>query len=354
VSIELIELAGAPHEMGLKHGSLLKDRVRALVEERIRLSMEHAAADGRRPSREECLGLAAEHVEKMKAYSDVVFEEFRGIAEGAEVSLEELLIGNGYTDYRDVARQRFAGGCTSFAVSGRATKSKRAFIGQTWDMDASAEPFVVLFRRRPTGGPESLTMTTTGCLSLVGIQEEGVAICNNNLVPTDARPGVMYLAIIHNVLSKWNMTDAVAAITECHRASGHNYLLTDATGRARDVETSAADHEVILPDTSAYVHTNHYTSPRLQAEKAAADPGPNSLKRQKRLQQLFEDQPDGHTIETLHQLLCDHENGPNAICRHGDGAKTCAAAIMCPWTREIWATVGNPCENELTSFSLYA
>ncbi|MDH7570119.1 MAG: C45 family autoproteolytic acyltransferase/hydrolase, partial [Armatimonadota bacterium] len=165
--LQLVELAGEPRDMGRQFGEELRDGVRALSEERLRLAMAHAARSGRRLTREECLALAGQFVSPHRTYAPEVWAELEGIAEGAAIPLELLLIGNGYTDYRDVLR-RVAGEeeCSSFLIHPDAADGK-PLCGQTWDMHATAEPYAVVVRRRPRKGPPTLSLTTAGCLSLV-------------------------------------------------------------------------------------------------------------------------------------------------------------------------------------------
>lgn len=132
--IDLILLEGTSYEMGRHHGERLKEEIHELAAERMRLSIEDARTQGVDASREDCLRLAAEHLPFLQQYAPEVWEEFRGIAEGAVLSPEALFIGNGYTDFRDVLSRggsAAASECTSFLIKPEFTKEGRAFIGET-------------------------------------------------------------------------------------------------------------------------------------------------------------------------------------------------------------------------------
>jgi len=351
--IRTLTIEGEPYEMGYQHGSALAEEVHALAEERYRLSLEDARAAGCSPSREECLALAAAHLVIQAEHAPAVHEEFRGIADGAKIAPEELLIGNGYTDYRDVLSQSKGSAaceCTSFLVKSSASADGRGYLGQTWDMHGSAERFVVLIHRKPKDGPQSVAVTTAGCLSLVGINEAGLAIGNNNLVPTDARPGVIYLALIHAFLSAGEFETARSAVTDLPRASGHNYYVGGPGGRLEDIETTAARHAVIVPPSDTYAHANHFQSEELKGLQTG-QPGPNSLRRESRLGARLAQEAGRIDVSVLHEILSDREGAPDCLCRHDDGnARTCAAAIMCPDRREIWACQGPPDMTRLARF----
>jgi isopenicillin-N N-acyltransferase-like protein len=376
MSIQLITLAGSPAEMGYAHGRRLREQVHALAEERLRLALRDVPGT----SRADALALAGEFLAAHRAYAPAVYEEFRGIAEGAEIAPELLLIGNGYTDYKDVLPRLWSASasadapkaaegsaeCTSFLVSPAGSADGRTYLGQNWDMHGTAEPFVVAFHRQPTNGPQTLAVTTAGCLSLVGLNEHGIALGNNNLVPTDARPGVIYLAMIHHALAQRTWEDAQRAITECPRASGHNYFLAggDApplakggqggSGHVCDIETTALETDTFVPDTPTYTHANHYQSPRLQSLAAPGDTA-NSRARERRLGELLAARAGTLDVPSLFTCLGDHEGDPHRVCVHGSGGdtgQTCAVIILCPTTRELWATVGPACQNELTRLAL--
>jgi hypothetical protein len=137
-------------------------------------------------------------IEPHQRYDAGVWEELHGIAEGAGLSDEMVLILNGLTDIRDACKVAAGiawskqapeeGGCTSWLAAPEATTDEHALAGQTWDMAAAAMEFIVVVRRTPERGPATISMTTAGCLSLVGINSAGLAIGNNNLLmwPYDA------------------------------------------------------------------------------------------------------------------------------------------------------------------------
>lgn len=352
-------LEGTPYQMGRAHGRVLREEVHALAEERLRLSLQAAEAAGRPATRAAALALAREFLPIQERWSPAVHAEFVGIAEGAGIAPELLLIGNGYTDFKDVLCQNpaLAGAaqeCTVFYIGAEASRDGRAYAGQTWDMHSTAEPFVLCVLRRPTDGPATLGITTAGCLSLVGLNAGGIGCGNSNLVPTDARAGVIYLALIHAALSRTRWEEARDVFCDAPRASGHNYYLAGPGGAFADVETTATDAETLFPTAPVYVHANHYTMPRLLSMEAPRDPASTSVHRERRLRARLEARIGDLDPETLRDCLADHDPGPGPVCVHdqGGGSKSCAAVVLCPETREIWARVGAPCEGPLRHFAL--
>jgi len=357
--IDLIDLAGTPHEMGRAHGEMFREKIREFAGIRIANAMRSLQKKKLRAAREELLELAAEHLPFHRDYHPAGWEEFCGIAEGSGLSREELLIENGLTDFVDVARERFssgrppapeAEGCTAFIARGGATPDGESWLGQTWDMHPEAEGFVVAFRRRPEGAPATLTVTTTGCLSLAGISESGLGCGNNNLSPTDARPGVHYLAMIHKALSSPGYEAAVEAVTGAPRASGHNYACAGPGGRGVFIETTAAEFEMLGDAEPVSVHTNHYVTPRLRA-LSAREKSRSSLDRDARMRELL-----GASVTTEKVAAAFSDTAPDSdtcICRNaGQDSRTCATVLGRPASGELWATRGALPDGEWTRFML--
>ncbi|MBI3948580.1 MAG: hypothetical protein HY321_21890 [Armatimonadetes bacterium] len=354
MDLRLVHISGEPYEMGRQHGRMLRDEVRALAEERVRLVLSRAASAGHEQDRARCLALAARYLPAYRAYSAAGYEEFRGIADGAGISQELLLISTGYTDYVDVSdRGTFPEECTALWVRPEAAGG-RTLCGQTWDMHASVEPFAVLLHRKPNRGPATLSLTTAGCPSLFGINAAGIAVGTNNLKGPDARPGVVFTAMIHEALAADSFEAAVAALTDAPRASGHNYYVADADGRVCDVETTAEHAVVLQPEGHTFAHANHYTAPGL-ASPVEALAASSSPVRERRMRALLAAGSPPYAPEDIHRFLSDHEGGARSICVHNttpDGGKSCGMVLFCPQTREMWVRLGNPCEGPLQHYAL--
>src|SRR5690606_23789451 len=90
--------------------------------------------------------------------------------------------------------------------------------------------FVVAVHRKPAGGLESWSITCTGCLSLMGMNETGLTVGTTNIKARDTQPGVGYLSLLHRALASSNVSEAKAVIESAPRAAAHTYWLADAEG----------------------------------------------------------------------------------------------------------------------------
>lgn len=354
-----IHLSGTPYSMGLEHGQQLRDEVHHLALERYELARNFAAARGARLTRQQCEEMARQHLSIHQQQMPHVIEEWQGIADGAGLPIEDVFFANALTDLQDVLWQAAdveVHGCTSFLVAADATRDGNPLAGQTWDMHATAQPVITIFHRTPDNGPRSLVLSTAGCLTLIGVNEAGISVGNNNLRPTDARPGIIYLALLHEALAQESWDDAAAALIGPGRASGHNYLVSDSDGQLANIETTATEHALFPVETGVYVHTNHYLSERLQAlEDPQTDPS-STRHRLKRAGQRLAQEQQPFTPESLRLALSDHDGDDLCICRHGTerNVRSCAFVVADPAGRSLWARLGPPCEGTLEKYSLDA
>ncbi|MGB0388045.1 MAG: C45 family autoproteolytic acyltransferase/hydrolase [Ardenticatenaceae bacterium] len=359
--IRLLEIEGSPYEMGYQHGVAHRDAIRMFAEERVHLSGSPVWT-GRGLSREQVIALGDACVEAHYAYSPQLMRELEGMAEATDLSLSELVIVNGFTDFIDVvynvghshapqAVPRSADNCTAFIVPDHATAEGYGFFGQTWDMHDTATPYVILLRCRPNDGPASLVFTITGCVGMIGMNDAGIAVGINNLLGGDGQIGVTWPFVIRKVLLQTNIDDALACITDAQLAGAHNYLLFDKEGRGYNIEAMSTEKHIQELDDNPITHTNHCLNPITDA--VARERAPASLAHsQTRLlcaNQLLTQRPI--TPQSLMALTRE----PTAICTISKPpfhVETCGAAIMRPATGDFWAVWGLPTENEYERFSV--
>ena len=355
--LPILDLRGSPYDVGYEHGRKLKIAIHEICEKRLELLT--APPDlGRAVDAAEIMEMGERVWDMHEEYDSDLARELLGIADGAETDPIELLLMNGYTDFVNLVHDRLsAPECTAFWTGRDVTSEAMAYIGQTWDMDASARPYAIALRLYPAEGPAALLLSISGGLGLAGVNEAGIAVVINNLIPTDARDGVNFPFLVRKALKQITLESAVRSLLQATRCSGHNYLVADTMGRAVNVETTATQASITLLEKGFYVHTNHYLSPKLRAlEKAQPVQSMlSSVTRWQRMRALLSDQRGHIDPPKLQSVTADHENGVNAICRHAqsmEDSATCAATIISPQEGKMWAVEGNPCEGRYELFEL--
>jgi isopenicillin-N N-acyltransferase-like protein len=348
--LTLLTIDGTPAEVGALHGAMFASEIREYVDDRIALS-----AAGTDLDRDGILSIASRMLEAHERYDAALFIEMAAMADAADISLEEAVIVGGYTDFIDTVRA-FAGGsafedtCTA-VITTDAQSEGAGFLGQTWDMHASATQHVFMLDVATNNDPRSLVFTTHGTLGQIGMNAAGIAIGISNLTVVDGALGVTWPFVVRKALRQTAFDAALACILEAPLAGAHNFMLLDADGNGVSVEATPTRQYVEQLGSETLVHTNHCIAPEIAAVEAER---PESLVRSSadRIEQaseLLDEVP--HAIDQLIALFADERS----ICRRRDpefGYESSGAAIMRPATGDFWACWGLPSENEYEQFSL--
>lgn len=363
--LRVLELSGSYYEMGYQHGKTFHNEIHKFTEERIHLCMQPEWTGGRTLSRAQVLELAEACVAEHQAYTPEIMEELQGTADATGLSLGELIVNNGYTDFIDVIHnaeqfipnatpsiQYVADNCTAFMISKEKTADGHSMYGQTWDMHATATPYVILLKGKPNNAPEFLAFTITGCVGMIGMNSAGITIGINNLSGGDGQIGVTWTFVIRKILAQNTLEDALACLTSAKLAGAHNYMLIDKTGRGYNIEAMSSRQHITSLNGANIVHTNHCLTKENQAveRERPKDSVGTSVARLDQAYTLLGDST-AITPEDLMAVTRDNDH----ICVRPTApyyAESCGAAVMRPATGDFWAVWGLPAENEYEHFTL--
>jgi isopenicillin-N N-acyltransferase like protein len=359
--LRILELSGTHYEIGRAHGEAYHDAIHKFTEERLHLS---SSADwtGRSLSREAVLELGEACLDEHLRYAPALIEEIRGMADVTGLSMASLVIMNGFTDFVDVVYNAGASmqqepvpndgradHCTAFLVPNAMAENGRGFYGQTWDMHASATPYVILMRIAPDDAPRALVFTVAGCIGMIGMNDAGIAVGINNIMALDGQIGVTWPFVIRQILRQTRLEDALACITEARLAGAHNYLLMDRHGQGYNIEAMPTRHQITPLDGSAIAHTNHcvYDYTRSVEKARTPDSQLNSERRlitaQTGLQGQRDVTPEMLMALTRDPMISQFPTEPMHV-------ETCGAAVMRPATGDFWAVWGRPSEHDYEHF----
>lgn len=351
-AIRTMRVTGSPGEMGAAHGQAHAAEIREYTAGRIALSSAGTDLD-----RAQLLELAARLIPAHQSYDPSLYEEMSAMAEAAGITVAEAIIVGGYTDFIDVISAAASGAafeddCTAVIVPDHRAE-RGGFLAQTWDMNASATPHVIMLDVQPEDRPAALVFTTVGTLGQIGMNEAGIAIGINNLTAADGRPGVTWPFVVRQALAQTDFDSAMASILDAELAGGHNFLVFDRAGNGASVEAMPTQTSVQRLESMPLVHTNHCLMPNTASVEG---PRPADLMESStlRVEHAFEALGDGVvTFEDLEAMTRDERS----ICRHPEPPydyESCGAAIMRPATGDFWACWGVPSENEYEHFSINA
>jgi len=350
----LIEVSGTNREMGRQIGEARREQVQHSVEN-AHLLIEQSyntlelTWNGANIQARKYLPFAEER------YPQYV-DELRGIAEGANVSFDDLMVVNAMEavamDALHLTR------CTSFAVNEQRTADGHVLIGHNEDWVPEDEKDVYVVSARPNDEPPFLAMTYGGLIPNVGFNAYGIAQAIDSVYPNDSRIGIPRLVLARAVLASRRISGAIGRTLIPHRAAGYNHLIVHESGEMYSVEVSARRFE-ILHGTDGYItHTNHYLSQAMKEIEKDPEELISSRVRYFRANRLLRENST-HTIKTLQAIQKDHVNLPNSICNHNnagidpmDRESTITALVIDLTAREMHIAWGNPCQNSYHTYHL--
>jgi isopenicillin-N N-acyltransferase-like protein len=161
-------IEGGPRDRGHAYGAQLRDAIRDFLANEI-----DAAFVGKPPTKEQMLRYAAACGKVVRAECPLVADEFQGIADGAGLTFDEVVLINLNEELYHRTDLPQHGHCTAVVVGPTDTGNKHTYVGQTRDwMQSVAGKSRVTEWRRP-GGVSVLAYGFPGMPTGAGINAEG-------------------------------------------------------------------------------------------------------------------------------------------------------------------------------------
>lgn len=366
--MRVLELpAGAtPRQWGQLHGESFRGEIQSLAAIRVYL----CTRVGSFGSEEQVLHAAAAHLPILQAYDEALYQELCGVAEGSGLTPEHIVVANHYTDLRDLSpdpakwtpaptadQPRGAAAASSASGEGGARDSQGdgcsviwaetpsgRVLAQTWDMHATAIPYVMILGVPAVGGrPAHRVLTVTGCLGMAGMSSARVAIAINNLFSTDATLGIVWPAMVRKALAAADAGAARDVVMQSPIGSGHHYFVADRQ-RAFAIETSGTRRKQIFEGGAGYCHTNHCLDPEIAAA-SKVPPTSTTFDRYAWLGKSLAARPIAD-LDDAWRRLGSQDGWPRSVStnlatpQNPHGAATCGAIAMNLDTGELWAQGG--------------
>ncbi len=323
----LIDVSGPPEARGRAYG--------AQAALRIRKGIGHYGAQLRtlQLSAGEVGTLVRDYLPTIERFDAAYVVEMRGIAAGAGVAFEDVVLLNARTEILklasrpDLRARLHAGqaaaeepdGCTGVVVLPGATADGSVIHAQNWDWKAECAETAVVLRIRRDDGPDILTFTEAGALARSGLNAAGIALTANYLESDrDYRSVGVPLALIRRkVLEQAHVAQAMHAVYCTPKSASNNVMVSHAGGVALDFECAPDETFLVHAEAGLLVHANHWQSPvalgKLRDTGIASTP--DSLYRDMRVRDLLS--PDRGRITPGHvkAALFDDFATPWSVCR---------------------------------------
>jgi isopenicillin-N N-acyltransferase-like protein len=360
-----ISVSGAPYERGRQYGAGLRDRVKASAS-LYGKTLDELGYDSARKT-----ALIKAFATEIGTFAEHYLEEMRGVADGAGIPFEDVVMINARTEVIAQARREAANadpeddpddGCTGAVILPERSATGAMIHGQNWDWRAECAETAIVLRVRRDDGPDFLTFVEAGGLARCGLNAAGVAITANYLESDrDYRqPGVPLSLIRRKVLEQEHFAMAMRAVATTPKVCSNNMMLSTAEGFAIDFECAPDEAFPIYPADGLIVHANHWQSQVALAKlKETGIPSvPESYYRDWRVRKLLDRAGPKLTPDDLKAALFDDFGTPYSVCRPprpgsaGNLSATVSMVIMEP-SKGIMEVAPLPATNRVfTRYSL--
>lgn len=381
--VDFIRLEGNPSERGFQQGEQLKAKIRNMFDVVFHSKMFSEVTSKLIPLSVIKLGLGIMGKKNIKKYLQSFvpnqYEKMISIGKGALVKkyilhgahFIEVMSGDPNSLYKNPPIPA----CSMIFALHEATLDNLMIFGRNYDFPNVLQPFQIVREEIPEEGFKNVNYTQyplSGCH--MGLNEKGLAIGYNygrswKKEPLDFRlKGVPGTFLVQEMLETCATTqEAIKFITNFpNRSNGCHYGFMDSSGDTCVIETTSTRHAIRRPADGILAHTNHYQTEelkdanlpdyvRFKMDDMDINPIESPIRRYQREIKLLETFKGKIDMETIKNILSDHENGEKndfSVCTHGPAAGTLGSIIVFPSKKEFWVTDNHPCSSDYEKFVL--
>lgn len=338
--MQLTELSGSRFEIGQQHARLHRQAIIASIDVYDRLFRDMAGLRWHEARRD-----AERFLPMIEQRFPEIIEEMDGIAQGIGGELSDILTLNCRSE---ISLTQASGGCSALALLHRGHQ----WLAQNWDWCAGQSDHLVALRIQAPEAPALLSIGEAGMVGKVGLNQHGIGVALNAIRSATCGEGLPIHIALRRILECRTFDEAEAIANDGVCAPAH-FLLADGS-QALGCEVHPGNPGHLAPRQGRVTHTNHLLSDA--ATHWIEDfPKPDSWSRLARLDALCETlhttHPDSLNAEQLFDLLGDHEEGHESLCRHfnpdlpaGEQMETLFSVVMDLTQRTLWLRHGKPCQ----------
>ncbi|MBW7969669.1 C45 family peptidase [Bradyrhizobium sp. BR 10289] len=318
----LIEISGAPRERGRQYGQKAAGRIKKGTTHYF-AQLKELSLDAKGVAE-----LVRDYLPVIEGFEPSYIEEMRGIAEGADIPFEDIVLLNARTEILKLANPKVRArlkapdepdGCTGLVALPAATSSGRLIHAQNWDWKRECAETAVVLKVRRDDGPDLMTFTEAGALGRCGFNAVGIAITANYLQSDrDYRQVGVPLALIRRkVLEQEHVALAMRAVYCTRKSAANNMIVSHREGVAIDFECAPDETFQVHPQNGLLVHANHFVSPVAlgKLRDAGIQDTPDSLYRDIRVRDLLQPHIGKITFDHVKNALFDEFAWPWSVCR---------------------------------------
>lgn len=353
----VITLEGEPYDMGYQMGSLMKEEIKNIYKSYLYKKVikewtkqyAYLSGKGGAKANTDPRGVLLDAAMKNEPFiPDEFKEEMRGLADGAGLKYEDVLIMSTHIDY-------FAVLCSTFVARGAMTKDGAIIEGRNLDWASGGlvdlDPFSAVIVRKPAKGHAFASVIYPGIIGdLTVINDAGVSVEINFSMALSGENGDsgMPAMILMRQLAQYagSLDEAIDIVKNNKRIAGYNITVVD--GKKRDgavIELTSKTVDTVRFKDDHFISTNHFMSPSLEGKNVKASnfsSGP-SPERYARLTELMAQH--GGAIDPMLARTIMHDPGVQV-------AGTVQTVILRPETMDFWVWSRNRPADDFVPFNL--
>ncbi len=317
----MVDVSGSPYARGVMVGKAVPERVLRSV------NLYRGELERRGVKLAQVHQLARDFTPHVGAFDPAYLEEMQGIADGAKLTLEDIILVNCRTEMMfgarimiDEAMPDKNDGCTAVIVLPEASATGELIHAHNWDWREECVDTGIVLRIRRNNGPDILTFVEAGGLARHGLNANGVSVTGNFLgCDRDYKTGGRTpLALVRRkLLESANLAAALRTAWSGQRACSANVMLAAAEGEAINLEMAPDEIFWITPEDGVLVHANHWISPSARAKLRDTGIGitTDTLYRQRRTEAAMRRQGGRISIAAIKEALADEYGKPDSVLR---------------------------------------
>ncbi len=326
-----VKTGGTHREMGVDFGRAAKDILRELLAESARFYKKHAKHDAEFARRYAMRNFLPHVRRRYPKY----LEETRGIAEGANLTFEEVFFLTADEELSALWEKKILEKCSSVAV--RTTHG--ILLGHNEDYPPRYYGRLVIVEAEPNDAPAFLALTYPYILAgpSCGMNAEGLSFAADSLAFPTQKNGIPSNYVLRDLFRAKRFSD-VRRCMSTQALMGNAVIVVSAEG-AMIVEASPLQTaEISLRDEKFLAHTNHSLAKILDRQKEK--PTMNSKRRLRVLTQTFV----GNEIDVslLKRTLSSTKNGLCRPARRAADSCTIASVILDPKRKVMYVAKRGP------------
>mgnify|MGYP003642237436 FL=1 len=360
--LKTVTFSGNGYQLGLQHGKTLKKEINDIIVAWKKNTSKQLGKDANVVIKD--FFEYAKFHDAIKKWTPELYEEIKGIADGANQEFNNILVLNLIDEFWVYINNLSNHHCSGLGVPAR--NGNPSYISQNMDLDNYTDGFQVLMRlKRTENRPEQLILTHPGLIALNGLNEEGIGVCVNTIMQLKASSSGLPVAfIIRRIINSTMKEDLLSFIQTVNHASGQNYII-GIKEEIFDFEASANKVVRFNPnnDNGTVYHTNHpIVNDDMKPQFKRFDPNlkeelkpvkSNSYLRLKAVEKRMTSNTSINDV-IIKEALRSKDDKNNPVCRannNGYGFTFASVVMTLLGEPSIQVVAGPPDESEYKTYS---